>query len=153
MNGFKNGNRAGVKTASREISPDRILLCRLALLSRDRNFPLVTKLLADFYEREMPEVGSQTFGGGAPRRNADSDPRTLALAELAGLQDDAGTRVVNALEGGLGAIYVGDLDKWRAKDIRRVAMLGEGGWRKLVEALRGAGVKSKKIEQECKLED
>jgi hypothetical protein len=105
-------NANGVTSpAQGEISSERILLGRLALLSREGNHRAVAQMLADYFAREMPGVGPSATGIREHRRDSQSNPLYLALAEL-----PLDLRIVNVLEQHFGALYVIDLERYRWPD-------------------------------------
>jgi hypothetical protein len=121
--------------AQGEISSERILLGRLALLSREGNHRAVADMLADYFAREMPAVGPSATGIRARRRDSQTCPLYLALAEL-----PLDLRVVNVLEEHFGALYVIDLERYRwPDDFLAVPQLGPGYVAALRKVLEAAG--------------
>jgi hypothetical protein len=129
-------NANGVTSpAQGEISSERILLGRLALLSREGNHRAVAQMLADYFAREMPGVGPSATGIREHRRDSQSNPLYLALAELR-----LDLRIVNVLEQHFGALYVIDLERYRwPDDFLAVEQLGPGYVAALRAALESAG--------------
>jgi hypothetical protein len=118
-----------------EINSERILLGRLALLSREGNHRAVAQMLADYFAREMPAVGPSSTGIRERRRDSQSSPLYLALAEL-----PLDLRIVNVLEEHFGALYVIDLERYRwPDDFLAAQQLGPGYLAALREALESAG--------------
>lgn len=128
-------NANGVTSpAQGEISSERILLGRLALLSREGNHRAVADMLADYFAREMP-VGPSTTGIRERRRDSQSSPLYLPLAELT-----LDPRIVNLLEQHFGALYVIDLERYRwPADFLAVRQFGPGYVAALHEALESVG--------------
>ncbi|HWB08389.1 MAG TPA: hypothetical protein VG826_04165 [Pirellulales bacterium] len=129
-------NANGVTSrAQGEISPERILLGRLALLSREGNHRAVAEMLADYFVQEMPAVGPSATGIRERRRDSQTNPLYLALAEL-----PLDLRIVNVLEQHFGALYVIDLERYRwPDDFLAVPQFGPGYVAALRRVLESAG--------------
>ena len=129
-------NASGATSPARgEISSERILLGRLALLSREGNHRAVADMLADYFSREMPAVGPSATGIREQRRDRQSSALYLALAEL-----PLELRIVNVLEQHFGVLYVIDLERYRwPDDFLSLRQFGPGYVAALREALESVG--------------
>lgn len=115
------------------IIPERILLGRLALLSREGNHRAVAEQLREWFDRECPANGKKDWVR-ENGRNRHSDPLTLAIAEL-----DLDARIANALETHFGVLYVQDLERWRSEDLIETPNMGPRSLAELHRALEEAG--------------
>jgi hypothetical protein len=119
-------------TVADPVGPDRILLGRLALLSREGNSAAVRRLLAEWWERESQSDDRSEWDTGVrgPRTTDTTNPLFLPIVELPNLDE----RLITHLENSLGVIHVIDLERWRTEDIAEVPGIGS----KMLEQLRAA---------------
>lgn len=124
--------QANVGYTGPDISEHQITLCELVLLANENNVQAVMSRLRSLVPKLFPDAKP----GRDMRVASVTDQTDFRHLPMVYLSDKHGLdqRIVGYLEHYLGVVYIGDLLKWRYKDVVGIRGMGE----RYVAELRGA---------------